>query len=166
VWHLRSQNPGCVDEEIRATKGQTYSLPALRNWTVSSRGITFWFAKYAVAYGACGTVRGRVPWSDILRPSQVGSTSVTSRMVGEYNYGVLTVTGRKAVLYLDGEGGAFCSRGMLRGTKLIMYFVDGSDYRKVWDTTGYGSSRRLAGFRAPTSSERARMAQGTAEQLC
>lgn len=166
VWHLRSQNPSCVDEDLRSTKGDISSLPALRNWTVSSKGITFWFAKYAVAYGACGTMRGRVPWSDILRPSQVGSRSVTSRMVGEYSYAILTITGRKVVRYSNGEGGPFCARGMLRGSRLIMYFMDGSDYRAVWDTSGSGRTRRQAGYRAPTTAERARMAQGTAEQLC
>jgi hypothetical protein len=166
VWHLRSQNPSCVDEDLRSAKGDISSLPALRNWTVSSKGITFWFAKYAVAYGACGTMHGRVPWADILRPSQVGSRSVTSGMVGEYSYAILTITGRKAVRYSNGEGGPFCARGTLRGSRLIMYFMDGSDYRAVWQTTGSGRTRRQVGYRAPTSAERGRMAQGTAEQLC
>jgi hypothetical protein len=166
VWNLRVQNPGCAYEDLSSTTASIFSLPALRNWTVTSRGITFWFAKYAVATGACGTMRGRVPWSDILRPSQVGSRSVTSRMVGEYSYGILTVTGQKAVLYLNGEGGPFCLRGAARSGRLLSYFMDGSDYRRTWDTRGTGSSRRLVGYRAPTSAERARMPQGTAEQLC
>lgn len=167
VWHLRRQNPECVNEQLRSTpSGKPFSLPALRSWTVSSSGVTFWFPKYAVAYGACGTVRGRVPWNDIIRPTQVGSTSRTSRMVGEYNYGILTVTGQKAVMFLDGEGGALCARGALRGSRLIMFFMDGSDYRTVWKTTGAGSSRRLSGYRAPTGSERARLPQGNAERLC
>jgi hypothetical protein len=148
-----AQNAGCVYDDLRSRNIEGFSvLPALKNWTVSGSGISFWFPRYAIGYGACDTMRSRVPWSDILRPGQSSGSAVSSFMVGTYNFGILTVRGRKATLYLNGEGGATCLHGVRNGRQLVMYYD--SDDRATWKTVGTGATRRIKGYALPTSAQR------------
>ncbi len=171
IAYLKSQNGGCVRSGLTPRGTGSDPLPAFRAWTVSSRGVGFWFGRGMVGFGYCDSRRALVPWNHILRPG-TPPVAVTSRSLVSDAYGsaymIVTVRGHRVTAFYAGDGAA-CLHGTKYGSSLFVYWdSDGFAYSNAW--VGSGTSLRRAGWRLPRSAAERAIFTGslgrTAEQIC
>ncbi|MDR0504730.1 MAG: hypothetical protein LBG70_02830 [Bifidobacteriaceae bacterium] len=100
---LPSNNPTCKKKALRKV------APPLRTpngWMVSPTGVTVWF-NGVKAFGTCPVVVGKVPWSAVLKPSDVkGQKTVTTywvRHLKETDASRFGYTGQIAVVQQRGN---------------------------------------------------------------